>query len=393
MGKRFKAMLLLLIFCLPGGLAAAQNQDSKRGDKMFLNGADISMLTKVEENGGKFKLNGEVKDFFEIMKSYGMNSYRLRLFVKPNYEGGVVNDLPYTIQLAKRIKAAGMVFILDFHYSDTWADPQHQIKPEDWEGLDFPALTQKVEDYTSEVIATCKDNGVLPEIVQIGNEIRAGMIWPEGRVGNAGDDQTVQWNQLTELIKAGIRGVHGAVGGGDQVKIMIHTDQGANRGHTKWFFDNLHQHDIDYDIIGLSYYPWWHGTMQELRDNLIATANDYGKPIIVAEAAYPYFDMDNWWQENRGDTLEYPLTVDGQRQFLADVICALEAIPNDLGLGILYWYPEAVPVGELEVWNNGHTALFDLDFNALSSMSAFQKQPSISAGSWHFFHLKSFPIM
>ena len=148
----------------------------------FLLGADISMLARLEQRGAIYREDGKPQDAIHVFTHHGWNCFRLRLFVDPNGQGGVVNSLDYTRVLARRIKDAGATFILDIHYSDTWADPQHQVKPAAWKDLPFEALEKKVHDYTESVIAQLKSDGCLPQIVQIGNEITPGMLWPDGQL-------------------------------------------------------------------------------------------------------------------------------------------------------------------------------------------------------------------
>jgi arabinogalactan endo-1,4-beta-galactosidase len=343
--------------------------------KEFLAGGDISMLTKIEELGGVFRDDGEPRDFLEIFKDCGGNCFRLRLFVKPNYNNAVINDLPYTLALAKRIKKAQLKLLLNFHYSDTWADPGHQHKPAAWADLNVDALERQVEDYTAAVIAAFKKAGVLPELVQVGNEITPGMLWPDGKLYGAGDPEK-QWDQFARLVKAGIRGVKKPLAKTDNVRIMIHIDKGGSWPKTKWFFDRLRQRDVDFDVIGLSYYPWWHGTLDALRENLQQTAQAYDKDLVVVETAYPFRNEASWKAK---DNMAWPISPAGQRAFMAELVAAVRATPNGRGIGVIYWYPEAIPVKGLKVWNGGATALFDDQGNALPALDAF-RHPERASG-------------
>ena len=253
----------VLVVVVGASLHAAQRSE-------FLTGGDISMLTRIEKLGGVFRDNGKRRDFLEIFKASGGNCFRLRLFATPNGKNAVINDLPYTLALAKRIKAAGCKLLLNFHYSDTWADPGHQTKPAAWAKLPFDQLEKKVEEYTASVIAKFKLANALPDIVQIGNEITPGMLWPDGK-----NNSKAQWDRLAQLLHAGIRGVQTSAGKARKVQIMIHIASGGNWPKTKWFFDNLIARKVQFDIIGLSYYPWWHGTLDDLKANLRQTAQTY----------------------------------------------------------------------------------------------------------------------
>jgi arabinogalactan endo-1,4-beta-galactosidase len=335
----------------------------------FLAGGDISMLTRIEKLGGTFKDTGKTRDPLEIFKANGANCFRLRLFVNPAGKNSVINDLPYTLALAKRIKAAGCKLLLNFHYSDTWADPGHQIKPAAWAKLSFDELEKKVEQYTASVIAEFRNAGALPDIVQVGNEITPGMLWPDGKTGSA-----PQWDRFAKLVNAGIRGVRTGAGPkrAKDVRIMIHIACGGNWGRTKWFFDNLIARRVPFDIIGQSYYPWWHGTLSDLKNNLNRTANAYKKDIMVVETAYPYRNEAAWRKNPKKKNLNWPISPKGQQAFLADVVTAVRQTPNKRGIGVIWWYPESIPAKGLRVWNGGATALFDSQGNALPAIRAFK---------------------
>ena len=330
----------------------------------FLLGADISMLARMDDLGAVFREHGRPRDPLRILADHGANACRLRLFVHPNHVDAVVNDLPYTLTLAERVHKAGMKLLLDIHYSDTWADPGHQTKPAAWKNLDFEELEGRVEDYTASVLTAFRQRGVLPDIVQLGNEITAGFLWPEGKLG--GDSPERQWDRFATLLRAAVRGVRRAQTKGRPVRILIHIDRGGDPAGTRWFFDHLAARNVPFDLIGLSYYPWWHGPLDSLRATLRMTAERYGKPILVVETAYPYRG-ERW----RKDHLAWPISPEGQRAFLAEVIRIVRATPNGLGRGVFYWYPESVPVPGIFVWNGGETALFDKDGEALPAVEAF----------------------
>lgn len=343
---------------------------AQSSEKPLLLGGDISMLTQLEESGVVFRDNDEPKDLIKLMSEYGCNCFRLRLFVNPNGRGGVIQDVPYTIALAKRIKAAGAVFMLDFHYSDTWADPSHQIKPEAWENLTFNELVNQVETYTADVITQFKRENVLPDMVQIGNEVTLGFIWPDGKLG--GDNPDQQWFKFCKLLKAGVRGLEKSIDPTDKVRIIIHIDKGASFEKTDWFFTNLQKHKVPFDIIGLSYYPWWHGTLPELQENLTKTAQKFQKDIFVVETAYlnrPY-DLG---RAPLKDNMPWEQSPAGQKAFLCDVIQAVRNTPDHRGIGVLWWYPESVPIQQRGGWYDGAAALFDREGSPLPAMNCFKK--------------------
>lgn len=247
-------------------------------DKMI--GADISFLPELEARGVKFSDKGVQKDAIQILKAHGFNYVRLRIFHSPSLDSGYSPgkgfcDLQHTLQMARRVKDAGMKLLLDFHYSDYWADPEKQYKPAAWKGLGFPALCDSVESYTRNVIRALKDQGTTPDMVQVGNEINHGMIWPEGHIGNL--------DSLAQLIQAGINGVHAI---NPSIAIMLHIALGGQHDESVFFFDNMMARNVQFDVIGMSYYPKWHGTLEDLSNNLLRMVDRYEQDIIVVEYSH-----------------------------------------------------------------------------------------------------------
>ncbi|MBL7224348.1 MAG: glycosyl hydrolase 53 family protein, partial [Candidatus Brocadiae bacterium] len=201
---RAEAAAVLLLVGAVAAAGAARREEAKR---VFLKGGDISMLTRIEGVGGVYREEGEKREALAIFRGKGWNCVRLRLFHSPSGEGAVCNDLEYTVKLARRAKRAGFQILLDFHYSDTWADPGHQRKPAAWEGLAFEELERAVFAYTRDCIAAFRKAEALPDVVQLGNEITPGMLWPEGRVGGKEFNTPKQWARLAALLAAGRRGV------------------------------------------------------------------------------------------------------------------------------------------------------------------------------------------
>ena len=240
-------------------------------------GADISFLPELEAKGIKFSDNGTEKDPILILKQHGFNYIRLRIFNDPKTDSGYSPgkgfcDLNYTKQMAKRVKAAGMKLLLDFHYSDYWADPGKQYKPAAWKNLNFEQLKAALYDYTTGVITALKDQGTMPDMVQIGNEINHGMIWPDGNISNI--------NNLAQLLTAGIAAVKSI---DPRVVIMLHVALGGQNDESVFFIDNMLARGVHFDVIGESYYPKWHGTLDDLNDNLNNLAGRYNKEVIVVE--------------------------------------------------------------------------------------------------------------
>jgi arabinogalactan endo-1,4-beta-galactosidase len=350
----------------PGRAAAGMERPAK--DEFHL-GGDISMLTRIEELGGTFGEGGTRGDLIRIMIRHGANTFRLRLFVNPTMKNAVVQDLPYTIALAKRIKDAGGEVLLDFHYSDTWADPGHQHKPATWENLPFDRLEKTVEEYTFQSLRAFTRAGVLLDMVQIGNEISHGMLWPDGRSWDKKDPEG-QRDRCARLFKAGLRGAARARGPGALPKTMIHVECGGDARRTQRFFDMLARHDVEFDLIGLSFYPWWHGTLDDLRHNLQSTSKRYNKDMVVVETAYPWRG-EQWWADK--PYMNWPVTQEGQKRFLIELVEAVRQTPEGRGRGVIWWYPESIPTAGLKIWNGGATALFDGDGNALPALEAFGK--------------------
>ena len=240
-------------------------------------GADISFTPQLEASGRKFKDNGVEKDIMQILSDNGINFIRLRLFVNPEKEKGYSPGkgfcgLEYTKLMALRAKKAGLKLLLNFHYSDYWADPQQQNKPDAWKNLDFPTLKDSMKTYTKRVLIALKDQGTLPEMVQIGNEINHGMLWPDGHIGNL--------DNLAELLKAGIESVKEV---DTSIVIMIHLALGGQNREAIFWLDNMIARGVNFDVIGLSYYPRWHGTLDDLKFNTNDLLRRYKKYINVVE--------------------------------------------------------------------------------------------------------------
>ena len=240
-------------------------------------GADISFLPQLEAKGIKFSDKGVEKDAIEILKDHGFNYIRLRLFVNPSNDSGYSPksgfcDLEHTLAMAKRIKKAGMKFLLDFHYSDTWADPGKQYKPASWRNLDFPSLTNKIYEYTKHVLAALKAQGTTPDMVQTGNEINHGILWPDGNIQHP--------DSLAALLRAAIAAVRDV---DPKTVVMLHIALGGQNAESEFFLDNMINRRVNFDVIGESYYPKWHGTLQDLQNNLSILKTKYNKPVIVAE--------------------------------------------------------------------------------------------------------------
>ncbi|MHB1861775.1 MAG: glycosyl hydrolase 53 family protein [Gemmatimonadaceae bacterium] len=342
------------------GPAPTPGAQATSGGPFFL-GADISALDAPSRFGRPaptYQEGGTPSDEPTILMRHGWTVFRLRVFVSPVLDAPD-NSLVNTIPLAQRIKASGAKLFLDIHYSDTWADPQHQDIPVAWRGLGFDSLESQVETYSRNTIQAFKAAGAMPDWVQVGNEITRGMLWPLGQVAVPGSaqylppqpyDSVTQWAHLTGLLKAGIRGV--MEGAGDTPpRIVIHIDRGGDWATTQWFFDHLDAAHVNYDIIAESFYPpWRHGTLDDLWNNMQQSAKRYGKDFLVAETGYgPSHSPNN-------PDMLWPVTPQGRLQFMVDIVNTVRKAPH--GLGVMYWAPE------YDLWNQDGSpgpAVFTLD--------------------------------
>jgi arabinogalactan endo-1,4-beta-galactosidase len=313
-------------------------------------GADLSFLKQAEDRGTVFRDKGEGKPGLQIFKDHGYNWIRLRLFHTPTQ---LPNSLEYTIATAQAARKLGFKFLLDYHYSDTWADPAKQGTPKAWQGMSHPELVKAVYEYTRKTMEALDNAGVLPDMVQVGNEIINGMLWPDGKLPQ-------NWDNFAELVRAAIEGVRAGSESG-KPRIMIHIDRGGDKVSTGRFFDKLNGYFIGYDVIGQSYYPWWHGTLNDLRENLNFMACEYRKDIILVEVAYNCRPAE--YAKKPGP---FPETPEGQREFLDEVNRIVMATPLGLGKGVFWWEPAVT--GALE-----RRGFFDPERNALPVITVFDR--------------------
>lgn len=317
----------------------------------FIKGADLSSLLDVEAAGGVFC--GDPKaDAMALLKGYGVNLVRLRLWNDPYSAPGApygagTSDLARTMTLARRARALGLPWLLDFHYSDFWADPGKQTTPKAWQGYGEDQLEKAVYDYTFAVMTVLREENLLPAMVAPGNEVSNGLLWPTGKRPN--------WKNIVRYMGAGIRAVRAAAPG---IPIMIHLDNGGNNAlYREWFDHWLELGGEDFEIIGLSYYPFWHGPLSGLRDNLADIAARYGKDLIVCETSMGFTLEDYADHEGRKDGerkgmaasaklaagVEWPMTPQGQKRFLTDLVRMVRGVPGGLGKGVMWWEPAWLP--------------------------------------------------
>lgn len=362
----------------------------------FIKGMDISTLLEVENLGGKFLKDGREAELLSILETYGVNYVRLRLWNdpytrdgKPYGAGG--NDLNVTLQLAKRALAQKMGFLLDFHYSDFWTDPGKQCLPKAWEGKSVEELEQAVFEFTKETLLALKKENAFPTMIQIGNELTNGLLWPYGKVP--------EYENIAKFVNAGIRAVRTV---DTKVPVMIHLDNGGNNELYRRWFDEFMKRGEDFQIIGLSYYPFWHGTLADLEHNMKDIAVRYGKDLVVAEVSMGFTMEDYQTYEKLPDEkrkgmatkpelaerIEYPMSPMGQSDFMRDFMTRVREIPEGKGKGFFYWEPAWIPV-EGSGWATDESlkyirdkgpcgnewanqALFDYDGNALPALETIR---------------------
>lgn len=365
-------------------LAAVQVNPIENLSTDFIKGADVSIMPELERNGTKFYDNGIEQDGLTILKNHGVNWIRVRIWnnpyvVGPEGVGGGNTDEAKAIEMAKRAKALGMKVLVDFHYSDFWVDPGQQKKPDAWKNDSGDKLVDDVYAYTAKVMQDFNAQGVTPDMVQVGNELNNGMLWPEAQLT---EDNPNGYKFLAKLLNAGLQAVHDN-DKDNKVKTMIHlAGVDVNLYHT--FFDNLIVKNKvnDFDIIGMSFYPFWHGTMDDLKNTMNDVSAKYNKDVIAVETAFGYTLEDADFEKNNFGTNEekvggYKATVQGQATGLRDVMATVASVNDNRGLGIFYWAPDWV-INEKVGWkSNGggngwdNLTLFDTKGNALESMDTF----------------------
>jgi len=340
-------------------------------------GGDISLLPEYEKAGSiYFDHEGNpIASFLPWCHNQGMNAMRVRLFVNPatfktlhaaDYDPNACQDLEYILPLCRDIVDSGMDLMLDFHYSDTWADPAKQWTPAEWENLTDEQLYQQIYDYTRQTLETLKENGIVPTFIQPGNEISYGMLW--GKYNSSSPRKVLMgndanWERFGHLLNRAIEACHGVC---PDAKIVIHTERAQQPAVLTNFYDKLNEMKVEYDIIGLSFYPCWHGDMQVLDTALTTLENRYAdKEIMVVETGYGLK-----WQLPGADhdtTGTWPISDAGQAAFARDLVECLEKHSNVTGL--FWWWMEYNPYGtDLQGWYNA--PLFDPSTGRASSALA-----------------------
>ena len=318
----------------------------------FVKGMDLSTLLELERCGAAYYDNGEEMDILDIMKRYDVDTIRLRVWNDPWSEDGESygageNDVPTTLAIAKRVTEAGFGVLLNFHYSDFWADPGKQFKPKAWASFGVEELEKAVYDFTLETMEKFLAENVNITMVQVGNELSNGLLWPEGKVPN--------YDNIAKFVNAGIRAVRKA---NAEIPVMIHLDNGGNNALYREWFDNFTARGEEFELIGLSYYPFWHGSLEDLSANMRDIAQRYGKKLMIAEvsmghtmedyAAYEKLEA----HERKGmatrpelaEKVPFPMTHQGQCDFMKALMDCVKAVPDKKGCGFYYWEGGWIPV-------------------------------------------------
>ena len=328
-------------------------------------GGDISMLPRYEKDASYYKdVSGKkISDLITwCVSDLGWNTFRVRIFVHPNQKApdykstdyAIVQDLAYVTALGKRIKDAGAYFMLDFHYSDSWVDATHIQAPAAWKGLSDAVMADSLSEYTHMVLQTLKDAGATPDLVQVGNEIMYGLcgmkVAPYSKTG-------LNWEGYLGLLRAGCNAVREEC---PNAQIIIHTDRPSNTEYNKYYYKKLIDNNVDYDIIGLSYYPFWHGYLTSAqvqsksdKNHLVKALNQLAtdfptKKVHIVECAY---NFQNWPTSGVNyDTQDaWSCSKQGQYNFVKDLVDNLK--PLDNVDGISYWFPEDAGNGDYVNWD------------------------------------------
>mgnify|MGYP000308499722 FL=1 len=362
----------------------------------FIKGMDLSTLLELERCGAKYYEDGKEKDILDIMKEHDVDTIRLRLWNDPKSEEGEPygagnNDLAETIAIGKKVTDAGFGVLLNFHYSDFWADPGKQIKPKAWKDFGVDELEQAVYDFTLENLTKIIEAGVNVTMIQVGNELSNGLLWPEGKVPN--------YDNIAKFVNAGIRACRKV---NADIPIMIHLDNGGNNElYVRWF-TNFIERGEEFEYIGLSYYPFWHGSLDQLEFNMNDIAKRFNKDLIIAEVSMG-FTMDSYQEyekladsERKGyatkpelvEKIDYPMTIEGQADFTKDFLNRVANVVDDHGKGFFWWEPAWIPVpgsgwatpASLKYMNDpgpcgnewANQALFDYDGNVLPALDVIK---------------------
>ena len=352
----FSFLTLVIVSCSSGG----DNPDPTPipTEDNFVRAADMSFVPEIEGAGVSFKYNNTAQDPLLTLKNAGVNYIRIRLWYNPSNGHSGLTEAK---QLATRVRNLGMKVWLTVHYSDTWADPANQTKPVAWQSLNFTNLKSAISTYTSQIMSE-----INPEIIQIGNETNDGFLWPEGKL-------STNEAQYLELTSAAITSVRNA---NSSTKIMLH--YAGISSSADWYFNKVK--NLNYDYIGISYYPVYHGTsLEDVKSKLTSLSQTFNKKILIAETSYPFTLGYNDWTNNVVGQINqlvagYDATATGQKNYISAIKSLVKSVPN--GSGFCYWGGEWISFKGNQATNGSsweNQALWDFNNNALEGIKAFNK--------------------
>ena len=342
---------------------------------ILIKGVDISSIVSLEDSGVKFyDFNNKEQDIFKTLSQSGVNYVRVRVWNDPydkygNGYGGGNNDLDKAIEIGKRATENNMKVLIDFHYSDFWADPAKQKAPKAWQNYAIDEKEKALYDYTKESLEKLIAEGVDVGMVQIGNETNGKFVGESN------------WINMSKLFNAGSKAVREI----DQnILVALHFTNPEKIGNYENISYQLSENNVDYDVFASSYYPFWHGTLDNLTTQLKKIANNYGKKVMVAETSYVYTNEDGDGHGNtspaNGQTLDYPISVQGQATSIRNVFQAVANV-GEAGLGVFYWEPAWLPVGTSDNLENNKVIWEKYGSGWASSFAS--EYDSEDAGKWY----------
>ncbi|WP_207429417.1 glycosyl hydrolase 53 family protein [Pedobacter sp. SYSU D00535] len=335
------ALLVVLTSCKKNNIPTEEPEpEPPVQETAFAKGADVSWITEMEASGVKFYNNADTEqNLLQILKDKGMNSIRLRVWVNPADGWSNPSDV---LNKAKRAKDMGFRLMIDFHYSDSWADPGQQTKPAAWQGQNITGLKTSVYNHTKEVLTSLKNNGITPEWVQVGNETNNGMLWEEGKA-------SVNMKNFAELVLSGYNALKEV---SPSSKVIVHLSNGYDNSLFRWMFDGLKNNGAQWDVIGMSLYPTasdWQAKNNQCLSNMNDMVARYGKEVMITEVGMPMSEAT------------------AAKAFISDLITKVKSLPNQKGLGVLYWEPQAY-----NGWKGYRLGAFDDSGRPTVALDAFK---------------------
>ena len=371
------AFICILLYCFCYCSDAKKEQETPvnlTSNSNFIKGMDLSFQPEMESFNVVYKdENNNAINLLPFVKQKGCNLIRLKIWVNP-ING--LNGLPQVKAYALKIKQNNLQFLLDFHYSDTWADPANQTPPIAWQNYTINELKNQVYNYTKQVMTELLAQGTPPNFVQIGNETDSGFLWNYGKVWNQFASNFGTYAALFNKGSQAIREVSG-----NNTKIIFHHSSVEN---CNYFLTELINNPIDYDVIGLSYYPQFQSKdLNLIQSKLNYLASNYNKEIMLVEIAYPFTlnfndGLSNYIGNSNQIISDYPATPQGQKDYLLKMISIIKAIPNNKGIGFIYWAPDWVSFSGNQQSSLGGSSwenqcLWDFDNKALPALTIFQQ--------------------